>query len=224
MSKLFIDIGNTTVKWLFDGDYQSVSASEFSLDILPNAEQVFVSCVGDASLLKGLEGMIFAKSCASFNGFKSSYLKPETLGVDRFLAMIGAMHYYPEQDLLIIDSGSALTFDLVLANGEHQGGLIAPGLAKLRSSFEQFSNDSQQIILKNIASNTEDAWQFGTSQMLMNMINTQIEQHQESLGGLNIILTGGNAKMIALRTKHQMQLEQNLILDGLELYAQTYLG
>ena len=66
---LYIDVGNAAVKWLFDGHYQSVAVTEFSPALLPEAKQVFVSCVGDESLLSGVQNAIFVESQPSFKAF-----------------------------------------------------------------------------------------------------------------------------------------------------------
>ena len=50
-----------------------------------------------------------------------------SLGVDRFLAMLAALERFPNSPLLVIDAGSAVTFDVIDAKGMHQGGLIMPG-------------------------------------------------------------------------------------------------
>ena len=218
---LFIDVGNTTVKWLFDGDYQSVPVSKFNLALLPESKQVFVSCVGDKSLLNGIKNVTFVESKDVFGTFKSSYENAHELGVDRFLAMIAAIKQYPNQTRLIIDAGSALTFDLVLADGTHQGGLIMPGLGKLRRSFDQFCTESQQLHNQKLGSNTSDAWACGTGQMFISVIDAQIVHYLDEFGDLVIVLTGGDSKIAALRIKHPCDLHQNLVLEGLSIYAQT---
>ena len=218
---LFIDVGNTTVKWLFDGDYQSVPVSKFNLALLPESKQVFVSCVGDKTLLEGLKNTTFVESQATFNIFKSAYKNADELGVDRFLAMIATINQYPDQTRLIVDAGSALTFDLVLADGTHQGGLIMPGLGKLRRSFDQFCTESQQLHNHKLADNTSDAWACGTGQMFTSVINAQIERYLDEFGDLVVVLSGGDSKLLALRLSHAIKLQPNLVLEGLSIYAQT---
>ena len=218
---LFIDVGNTAVKWLFDGDYQSVSASKFNLALLPESKQIFVSCVGDKSLLNGIKNVTFVESQATFNIFKSAYKNADELGVDRFLAMIATINQYPDQTRLIVDAGSALTFDLVLADGTHQGGLIMPGLGKLRRSFDQFCTESQQLHNHKLADNTSDAWACGTGQMFTSVINAQIERYLDEFGDLVVVLSGGDSKLLALRLNHAVRLQPNLVLEGLYIYAQT---
>lgn len=218
---LLIDIGNTAIKWLFDGDYYSKLLDEFTLEDLPKAKRIFVSCVGDKALLEGLANVVFVESQAAFNTFKSAYDNADELGVDRFLAMIGAIELYPNQTRLIIDMGSALTFDLVLGNGEHQGGLIMPGLGKLRRSFDQFCTESQQLHQHKLGSNTSDAWACGTGQMFTSMIDTQIAHYLDEFGDLVVVLTGGDSKIAVLRIKYPCELHQELVLEGLSIYAQT---
>ena len=223
-SNLFLDIGNTAVKWLFNGKYNSVLVSDFSVELLPKADQIFVSCVGGRSILEGLKNTVFVESASTFQQFVSAYITPKELGVDRFLAMIASVDQYPNQTRLIVDAGSALTFDLVLANGKHKGGLIMPGLGVLRRSFKQFSSDSKHLELGQNANNTIDAWEYGTAQMLMSVINEQINSYLDQYGDLQIILTGGDAKMIGVRLNQQTQIKPNLVLDGLVLYAQAKAG
>lgn len=216
---LLIDIGNTAIKWCFNDQHQSILVDDFSLDLLPEAEKIFVSCVGDASLLDDLEGVIFVKSSKVFRSFKSSYEDPSSLGADRFLAMIGAINLYPDRTLLIVDAGSALTFDLVLNNGTHQGGLIMPGLAKLRRSFDQFCTESQQLHNQKLGLSTSQAWACGTGEMFISVINAQIEHHLEQFGDLLVVLTGGDGKIASLRVHHPCEFQPNLVLDGLAHYA-----
>jgi type III pantothenate kinase len=218
---LFIDVGNTAVKWSYNGDYQSVAVTEFNPILLPKAKQIFVSCVGDKAKLESLKNITFVESQATFNTFKSAYKNADELGVDRFLAMIAAIDQYPNQTRLIIDAGSALTFDLVLADGTHQGGLIMPGLGKLRRSFDQFCTESQQLHNQKLGSNTSDAWACGTGQMFISVIDAQIAHYLDDFGDLVIVLTGGDSKIAALRIKHPCDLHQDLVLEGLSVYAQT---
>jgi len=220
-SNLFIDIGNTAVKWLFNSQYQSALVSEFNLTLLPKAGKVFASCVGDQSLLQGLDNVVFVESQSQFKNFISSYQNSTELGTDRFLAMIATIDQYPNQTRLIIDAGSALTFDLVLANGAHQGGLIMPGLSKLRRSFDRFCTESQQLHNHKLADNTSDAWACGTGQMFTSVISAQIEHYLDEFGDLVVVLSGGDSKLLALRLNYGAKLQPNLVLDGLSIYAQT---
>ena len=221
MHDLLIDLGNSAIKWSLSGRYDQCSNSSFNLDLLPEADQIWVSCVGDRSLLKGLDRAKFVTSQAQFGQFISAYSAPETLGVDRFLAMVGALDQCPDQDLLVIDAGSALTFDVVLASGEHQGGLIMPGLGMLQRSFAKFAQNDKTFLLKPLTNNTLEAWASGTSCMLIDTLTKRVEQYLEQYPNLQILLTGGDAKLLALHLQHKATVEPHLVLQGLQIYAQT---
>ena len=222
-SVLLVDIGNSAIKWcLGDGDIHAEPIESFNLGKLPIVDEVLVSCVGDCELLSAVKNTHFVKTQSAYKTLRCGYQNPSELGVDRWLAMIAVVEQYSNQSVLVIDAGSALTFDLILASGEHQGGLIMPGLSVLRSSFDQFSTNSQQIRSHNLANNTKDAWEFGTGYMLISAINAQIERHLDDFGDLIVVLTGGDSKIIALRLNYQVKLHQNLVLEGLSNYAQTY--
>ena len=220
MDTLLIDIGNSAIKWRLNAQQGTSLLDGFSLDLLPEADRVVVSCVRDGALLSG-KTVEFVVSPTRFKGFISSYEQPETLGVDRFLAMLAGMEKYPDQTLLVIDAGSALTFDVIDDQGQHQGGLIMPGLKTLQQSFAKFATDEVQVFNKPLAKNTEQAWAGGTTQMFVSAINTQVGQYLSHYSELKILLTGGDAKWVSLRLAHPASIEQHLVLDGLQIYAQT---
>jgi len=67
---LLIDIGNSAFKWRYQGEYHSLPVEEFKLNLLPNVSKIFVGCVGDKSILNGLNNVVFVQSQAIFNVFK----------------------------------------------------------------------------------------------------------------------------------------------------------
>ncbi len=219
---LLVDIGNTAIKWRLNDETNSALIKEFNITKLPKADKIFVSCVGDCHILDELNNAHFVKIERMFKSLECGYQILSTLGSDRWLAMLASIERYSKQNLLIIDAGTALTFDLVLANGKHQGGLIMPGLSALRHSFAQFSSGDQQLSLGLTTNNTQEGWLVGTSQMMIGAINAQIEQYLNNYSDLIVLLTGGDAKIIALKLHHQVKLHQNLVLEGLYSYAQTY--
>ena len=95
---------------------------------------------------------------------------PSMLGADRFSAMLGAINHFPNNPLLVIDIGSAITFDVVDKNGLHHGGLIMPGMKALRESFDKFKTSDLSLGLKVLANNTDDAWKQGTYAMMIGAI------------------------------------------------------
>ena len=151
-SKIFVDIGNSAVKWrTIESNVYSKSVDEFLLNTLPQADTAWVSAVANSHIVEDIEDHFdtvhLVNSQNKFNNLKIFYDDSSNLGSDRFFAMIGAMEHFPNNALLIIDIGSAMTFDVIDGSGLHQGGLIMPGLGVLRRVFQSSKRQIYQLIL-----------------------------------------------------------------------------
>ena len=113
-SNLFVDIGNSAIKWrTLDSEVFSQSVNNFSPKSLPNNQSIWLSAVAHPEIVKAIE-MEFSdvevvKSLSHFSSLTIAYKEPLDLGSDRFLAMLGALKHFPDRNMLIIDVGSALT-------------------------------------------------------------------------------------------------------------------
>ena len=225
-SKIFIDIGNSAVKWRTPGsDVYFKRVDEFLLSRLPQADSAWVSAVANLNIVEDLEThfdevhLIHTQN--KFNNLKISYDDSSSLGSDRFYAMIGAMEHFPKKPLLVIDIGSAMTFDAINEDGYHQGGLIMPGLGFLRKSFSKFATTDLSTNVDGLASNTTDAWKSGTQSMMFSSINDQIEKFNEMFSDGIVTICGGLVHEIKNELPESVQIFDNLVLDGLECYSQT---
>ena len=225
-SNIYIDIGNSAVKWRSRGsDVHSKRVDKFLLSRLPQAQTAWVSAVANFYIVDDLENhfdrvhLVFSQK--KFNNLEISYDEPSSLGSDRFFAMIGAISNYPKQPLLVIDIGSAMTFDVIDRDGIHQGGLIMPGLGALRISFSKFETADVSTIANGLASNSTDAWKSGTKAMLISSINGQIEKFNEMFSDGIVTICGGFVDEIKNELPNSAQIFDNLVLDGLECYSQT---
>jgi type III pantothenate kinase len=150
-----------------------------------------------------------------------AYESPSELGVDRFLAMLGAIDNFPSTNLLVIDLGSALTIDIVNEDGIHKGGLIMPGLMTLRKSFVKFSTENMSQGLKGLQNNTKDAWLSGTETMLIVTIKEQIKDFQSQYSNGSVLMTGGDITKLSSELPQSLNYFENLVLDGLVSYAES---
>ena len=185
-SNLFIDIGNSAVKWrTHETEVFSQNIDTFSLKSLPKADTVWVSAVAHTNILEAIKtkytNVKEVHSLKQSGKLTLAYKDSSKFGVDRFLAMLGALEHFPNDHLLIIDVGSAVTFDVINNKGEHQGGLIMPGLKALRESFSKFSTNDLTLKSTSLKTNTEEAWQSGTHAMLISSINNQIEDYEANV-------------------------------------------
>jgi type III pantothenate kinase len=225
-SSLFVDIGHSAIKWrLTDSTVVTQSIEDFSLDSLPKNSTVWLSHVAHLDIVEVIKhqfpSLVIIRTPAEYKTLSVAYPIPSELGVDRFLAMLGAQKHHPNINLLIIDIGSALTIDVVAETGKHQGGLIMPGLSALRSSFEKFATNSSLKGFIGLQNATKAAWLGGTESMLIASIKTQIDDFLDRYTNSKVILTGGGAKDVASMLNIDVEVFENLVLDGIEYYAQT---
>ena len=225
-SKIFLDIGNSAIKWrTIESNVYSKRIDEFLLNSLPQADKAWVSAVANLHIIDDLEAYFdelhLLNTQNKFNNLKISYDDPSSLGSDRFFAMLGAMEHFPKKPLLVIDIGSAMTFDVINEDGYHQGGLIMPGLKVLRKSFLKFETTDLSTNVDGLASNTTDAWKSGTQAMLLSSINDQIEKFNDMFSNGIVTICGGLVQEIINELPEPIQIFDNLVLDGLESYSQT---
>jgi type III pantothenate kinase len=224
-SNLYIDIGHSAIKWrLADSAVATQLIEDFSPDSLPACPAVWLSHVAHYECVETIKqkfpSLVIIRTPATYKTLSVAYPTPSELGVDRFLAMLGAQKYHPRKNLLIVDIGSALTIDVVAETGRHQGGLIMPGLSALRSSFEKFATSSNLKGFSGLQNATQAAWLGGTESMLISSIKTQIDDFLDRYTNSKVILTGGGAKDTALALNIDVDIYDNLVLDGIECYAE----
>jgi len=225
-SNLFVDIGHSAVKWrTLDSEVFSMSIDKFSEKSLPDNQSVWLSAVAHPEIVQAIE-MEFSdvevvKSLSHFGSLTIAYKEPLDLGSDRFLAMLGALKHFPNRNLLIIDIGSALTIDVLNNSGEHQGGLIMPGLEAIRGSFSKFATNSKHLNSSNLQSSTEEAWLSGTQAMFISSIKGQITTFETEQPDGIVVLTGGSVRSFISELPETVNYFDNLVLDGLESYSKS---
>ena len=225
-SNLFVDIGHSAVKWrTLDSEVFSMNIDIFSEKSLPDNQSVWLSAVAHPEIVKAIEiefsDVTVVRSLSHFGSLTIAYKEPLDLGSDRFLAMLGALKHFPDRNMLIIDVGSALTIDVVNDSGEHQGGLIMPGLEAIRGSFAKFSTNSKNLNSSSLQISTDEAWLSGTQEMLISSIKEQITGFESEQPDGIVILTGGNFSGLISKLPETVNYFDNLVLDGLESYSKS---
>jgi len=225
-SSLFVDIGHTAVKWrTLDSEVFSQGVDKFSEKSLPDSQSVWLSAVAHPQVVETIN-MKFSvvevvKSLSHFGLLTIAYEEPLDLGSDRFLAMLGALKHFPDRNMLIIDVGSALTIDVVNESGEHQGGLIMPGLEAIRGSFAKFSTNSNNFHSSGLQNSTDEAWLSGTQAMFISSIKDHISTYKTEQPDGIVALTGGGVKSLISELPETVNYFDNLVLDGLESYSKS---
>lgn len=147
------------------------------------------------------------------------YLTPKTLGKDRLAAVIGAQSLFPNDNCLVIDAGTCVTYDILLKNKNYLGGNIAPGIEMRLKAMATFTarlpKIAQAPIDDLVGNNTETAIRTGGQLGAVHEMKAFIEAYQEKFGEIKVILTGGDAEYFANKLKTQIFVHQNLVLIGL---------
>lgn len=147
------------------------------------------------------------------------YETPETLGKDRIAAAVGANELFPGQNILIIDAGTAITYDVVSEKNEFLGGNISPGLQMRFKALNHFTgklpliNYSDEFQL--IGRNTEEAIRDGVQNGILYEIERTIETFNRNYENLQIVMTGGDSIFFDKKLNYSIFVHFNLTLIGL---------
>ena len=217
-NSIYIDIGNSNVKWKYKNQYYQTPATEFSLAQLPDTSKIWVSNVSSYFEINSKHSISLVKSQKKYKSLINSYKDPDMLGSDRWLAMIASYENNSNKGFIVVDIGTAVTIDLVDNSGLHLGGVIFPGLKKIRNTFDYFPV-SKEININEISQSTRGAWSIGTLDLLVNGINKKIHDIKVNFPGLKIYLTGGGFEEVEKFLDFAYYYRENLVLDGLELFA-----
>lgn len=156
--------------------------------------------------------------------FKNKYKTPKTLGVDR-MALVGAsVKEYPKKNVLIIDSGTCITYDFINAQNEYLGGAISPGL---RMRYKSLNNLTANLPLLGteqpndiIGRSTNEAIHSGVVNGIIYEIDGAIDRYKLKYPDLTVILTGGDANFLSKQLKNSIFANSNFLLEGLNYILQ----
>jgi type III pantothenate kinase len=147
------------------------------------------------------------------------YDTPLTLGVDRIAAACGAWQKFPNQNSMVIDAGTCITYELVDQTGKYLGGAISPGLKMRFDAMHAFTAKLPQLQAADnapwIGKNTVDCMQSGVINGLTGEIETMIERYSQEFDGLKVILCGGDTTFFENKLKASIFAIPELVLSGL---------
>lgn len=155
---------------------------------------------------------------------ENHYKTPETLGNDRLAAIVGAIALQPNIDLLVIDAGTAITYDFIDASGIYLGGNIAPGIRLRAQSLHEYTQKLPLVeIVDNVSfmgNDTCSAIQSGILYGIVFEIDGYIEQLMLKYPKLSVFLTGGSSIYFENKLKYRIFANENLVTIGLNRILQ----
>lgn len=252
MSVLLVDIGNTRIKWQLRAETNESGQGDWPtfqrwLEQQPTHlwRQVIAASVKQVPSYRTALELIFGQRCCWFDMpqplelLQHCYPEPERLGVDRWLAMLGAIALVNQPtdtanqifQCLIVDAGTALTIDYIqyeqgLAKWHHLGGWIVPGLRLTQDAIfghadrvvdyhdehiSQERADSSQLTAKQLfGQDTVNCVGLGAQTQQLALVDWVQRQFPQA----NIFITGGDGESLAEAL--QLRYQPDLIFSGLE--------
>ena len=233
---LIIDIGNTASKLaIYDGNtliFSDKTASETVSTVkmirktlcnydIKNCILSSVSLPYDelTEPLEGINGTVVKFDSSTDIPIDNRYSTPETLGKDRLAAAIGATVIFPGASCLVIDAGTAITYDYVKDGTEYLGGNISPGIDIRFKSLHDFTSRLPLISdpkpTETFGLSTEEALSNGVINGIIYEIEGYIKRFEKKNVNSHIILTGGCSIYLSKKLKNTIFAEPYLVTIGL---------
>ncbi len=230
MRNLAIDMGNSRVKaGLFaDSQLQSVLDNP-ALDELPqiveneSVDRVIVcsvsSSLDDFEIKSGLNQVVKLDYRLPVP-INNRYRTPQTLGMDRLAAAIGAQFLYPAANCLVIDAGTTVTYDFVDDSGKYLGGAISPGMGLRFKSLNQYTFQLPHLAempldTPLIGDDTQNSIKSGVINGMIAEIQGIIRRYDEKISTLKVVMCGGDAAFFETKLKAPIFVHPHLVLIGL---------
>ena len=185
--------------------------------VVPRATPLVCKAVRSAWKLEALE--VNAKT---IRGVGVDYPKPASIGADRLANSVAARSRFGAP-VVVVDFGTAVTFDVVNAKGNYVGGIIAPGLAAMTNYLHEKTALLPKIQIREIKTaigkSTEEAMLVGAVHGYRGLVRELIGELKRELRvkKLPVVATGGYAKLIAAKLPEISAVEPDLTLEGLRL-------
>jgi type III pantothenate kinase len=230
---LAVDIGNTRTKAaVFQGHailktfvIENINFNEEIENIISThqIEYLVMSSVADIETkqLKNIQKLVtlFTVSAEAKLPFENLYGTPKTLGIDRVALVAAASTLFPNQNCLVIDAGTCITYDFLTSDNEYLGGAIAPGLEMRYKSLHTFTAKLPKLSIKvpdnSTGKSTDESIHSGVVFGIIHEIEGVINQYRQNYSDLTVVLTGGDSNFLSKQLKSGIFANQNFLVVGL---------
>jgi len=209
-----------TSKFIYTNQSLNIFSDLFKNNVIDNCLISNVSTI-DKNILDFLKinSNLFSINESINLPFINLYKTKNTLGHDRIALVSAAAIDFPDQNTLIIDTGTCITYDFKNSENEYLGGGISPGIQmRFKSLNSQTSNlplSPINLDSKLIGDDTNSSINSGVVHGVISEINGIINQYQERFKNIKIILTGGDSNFLLKKIKNTIFADQNFLLKGL---------
>lgn len=230
---LVIDIGNTQIKVAVFQETILIFKDQFHSDqlisrVLSITEQYTIK-KGIISHVTNLDQTLLSELKKIVNlieldyltklPFSNKYRTPKTIGVDRLALIAGAKGQFPDQNVLVIDAGSCITYDFLNQDAKYFGGDISPGIEMRYKAVHQYTANLPLLTRVEIVPELGDSTQNAIHRGILNGVIQEIEgvigQYKTKYQKLTVVLTGGDTIFLAKNLKSSIFAIPNFLLEGL---------
>ncbi|OUS03532.1 pantothenate kinase [Flavobacteriales bacterium 33_180_T64] len=231
---LIVDVGNTHIKLAIYSrgrlkekvvgelaDFETIVA-----DVLKNHENISQAIVSSVGKLKESQVKMLSTKIKVLElsyklklPFRNLYATPKTLGADRIALVSACVEQFPDNNALIIDAGTCITYDFINAENEYLGGAISPGI---RLRYKTLNNLTANLPLLDtkmpqdiLGDSTQNSIHSGVVFGVLKEIDGVIDEYVKKYSDLTVILTGGDTKLLSNQLKNSIFANSNFLLEGL---------
>lgn len=230
---LIVDIGNTRTKYAVSDGGEWVKcgvglseAYELAAGYLNRGENVYLMLSSTGAIseevrnkLREVATFFYELSSEIPLPIKLGYDTSETLGVDRIAGCAGGAFLFPGKELLIIDSGTAITYDFVSAEGEFLGGNISPGLGIRFRALNEFTASLPLVKCSMehgyVGKNTKDAILNGVMNGILFEVRGYVDELYRGNPKAVVLVTGGGSEYLKRTLDRMVVFEDKLVITGL---------
>jgi type III pantothenate kinase len=232
---LIIDVGNSLIKISGFECNNLIMHKIFDAEKINDAQSYFYNVVntGDAVIYSSVRNEMFFDNKKELKGINVinfntttpvpvivKYETPESLGPDRLAAAIGGNAIFPADNVLVINTGTCITYDFVNKNKEYLGGAISPGLIMRFKALNNFTGKlpliSQSAIKPTLIGNiTSDSILSGVINGIVLEIDGFINEYLKLFTDLKIVFSGGDVFYFDKMLKSKIFATENIVSYGL---------
>ena len=151
--------------------------------------------------------------------FQNKYDTPLTLGKDRIALVAAAVNSYPGKNVLVVDAGTCITYELKTSEEEYLGGAISPGMQMRFRSLHTFTAKLPLVTpepdAELIGNTTESSILSGIINGIKMELKGVIESYNAQFEDLTVIFTGGDSQFLSIPFKNSIFANSNFLLEGL---------
>jgi len=236
----YFDLGNTRSKYQIEINHRFQSVEYFNnRELTPawlnrrfsQAQEIVIANVNNEKftrvIVEWADSQAISVQALSVQaeqfGVSCAYEQFSSLGIDRWLAVLAADKLKPNKATLVVDAGTATTFDLISATKQHLGGWILPGVALVQSTLltntENIVAKPRHLATIELGLNSSDAVNNAAWLATLATVEKIVNQYQAELGDIKVLFTGGNGEQLANLSPELGNYIDNLIFIGMQRFS-----